>query len=1044
MSEINAGPLPQMSVDAFVRSIAVNRNRPICLLLGAGASISSGMPSAQRCIWEWKRDIFVTKNPMLRDSVEELSLPGTRRIVQKWLDQNGEYPFDGSPDEYSFYAQQCYPTSADRRAFFHQFVAQAKPHVGYQLMALLAGTGSIRTVWTTNFDSLVSRACAASGVVCVEVGMDSMQRASRPQADGEIRLVSMHGDFRYDDLKNTSQELRRQEDVIRQEFLHELKDYDLVVLGYSGRDKSLMDVLSEAYHDKPNCRLYWCGFGEEPGAEVRELLCSLDRTRQLAYYVATTGFDDVMSRLALRQLSGDVLSRAQQLIEAESPAASRSMAFSVPPMAPSLLVKGNAYRLSFPDSALKLDLVLPEEGSWRDWLSERMLPEFGQAVVFEKGALCLSDSAVVRRVFGSHLRATPTSVAISDESLISDGRISSLFRRALVQASAKVLQVETDTSRRIWEPVHYDERSIDGVIYRVHRALSMNIVGVAGVPHVVLTPEIVARTKDGALAPLEPQKALRVLVYGYQHNNVFDSDLSHWTQRLVETDLVTTVGSTFRISKVPLYAGLVQKGKSALPSNLAKHARQNGIVVQDAPLVFAARMGKVEVRNPNPLHGLVENRPWDYSLTTSGLCPSVDVAVICPTDVGARLERFLKGLQDVARPEKSERDYLHDFPGFTQAFGLSLKFPTRGDTNWLSLDDSVLAEPMVAAKQLAHRICQGLDLLRRGRPSETVLIFVPKRWEAFKVVVSVDEKFNFHDYIKAYAARHGQATQFVREETAINPQICRIRWWLSLALYVKAMRTPWRLDSIDDETAFVGIGYSIDGDARLGRHVLLGCSHVYSSRGEGLQFRLGRIENPIMRGRNAFMSEDDARRTGDTIRQLFYDSKMQLPKRVVVHKRTRFTEEEQRGLIQGLDGVKNVELIEINVEESLRYLSSKLKDGKFEIDTFPVYRGTTIVESDDSALLWVHGATPSVVNKYWRYYQGKRRIPAPLRIRRFSGQSDVMQCATEILGLSKMNWNTLDYYSKLPATLDSASSIAKFGAYLDGFISAPYDYRLLI
>ena len=44
----------------------------------------------------------------------------------------------------------------------------------------------------------------------------------------------------------------------------------------------------------------------------------------------------------------------------------------------------------------------------------------------------------------------------------------------------------------------------------------------------------------------------------------------------------------------------------------------------------------------------------------------------------------------------------------------------------------------------------------------------------------------------------------------------------------------------------------------------------------------------------------------------------------------------------------------------------------------------------------------------------------------------------------KMNWNTFDYYSRLPATLDSASAIAKVGTYLSGFASAPYDYRLLI
>src|SRR5438874_831330 len=97
----------RLSVDAFVRSLAVNRGRPVCFLLGAGSSISSGMPSAQRCIWEWKRDIFVTQNPLLRESVGELSLPGTRQRIQRWLDQRGRYPAASSPEEYSFYAREC-------------------------------------------------------------------------------------------------------------------------------------------------------------------------------------------------------------------------------------------------------------------------------------------------------------------------------------------------------------------------------------------------------------------------------------------------------------------------------------------------------------------------------------------------------------------------------------------------------------------------------------------------------------------------------------------------------------------------------------------------------------------------------------------------------------------------------------------------------------------------------------------------------------------------------------------------------------------------
>ena len=44
-----------LPLDAFVRAIGVNRGTQHALFLGAGASITSGIPSAWTCIWEWKR-----------------------------------------------------------------------------------------------------------------------------------------------------------------------------------------------------------------------------------------------------------------------------------------------------------------------------------------------------------------------------------------------------------------------------------------------------------------------------------------------------------------------------------------------------------------------------------------------------------------------------------------------------------------------------------------------------------------------------------------------------------------------------------------------------------------------------------------------------------------------------------------------------------------------------------------------------------------------------------------------------------------------------
>ena len=72
------------------------------------------------------------------------------------------------------------------------------------------------------------------------------------------------------------------------------------------------------------------------------------------------------------------------------------------------------------------------------------------------------------------------------------------------------------------------------------------------------------------------------------------------------------------------------------------------------------------------------------------------------------------------------------------------------------------------------------------------------------------------------------------------------------------------------------------------------------------------------------------------------------------------------------------------------------------------------------------------------------RIPAPLVLRRHCGRSDLRELAEEILGLSKMNWNTFDLYTKLPATVQSSNEIARIGSLLQAFHPRAYDYRLFI
>ncbi len=878
----------QLELDALVRSLAVNRGKSISLLLGAGASISSGMPSAERCIWDWKQDIFATNNPALRESVGEISLAGTRRRIQDWLDRRGGYPPNFDPSEYSVYAQACFPTSTDRRSYFQNYVRASVPFIGYRLLPLLARAGLIRSLWTTNFDGLPARACAAGGVSCFEIGIDSQHRIALVPATGDLRVVSLHGDYRYDQLKNTTTELQSQEAELLKELVADLREHDLLVIGYSGRDTSLMSALMDAYAGAHAGRLYWCGMQPEPLREVQGLLDAAVASGCEAFYVPSGGFDDLMERIALRILSDADLQSAKDILAVASKESMRRGKFLARPEPASTLVKSNAYPLTIPKEVIKVDLRFPPGIKSRTWLDGQMKQIPGAWVTVPSGGLMLTPIADMKSALGPSMMAAPVALAISTEELTQSTQIQSLMRQALVHDVAKCCLLETD-GRRVWEPASHEIRLFDRQSFAIHRALSLRLAILKGKVYVLLSPDVVAKSVNGEIAGEEATKVLRNAVYGYQHNDVFDADLKRWTSRITNVEIADYRGQHFFIGKTPLYAGLFQPNQLPLSAEWQRFSTFGGFVVEDAKLIFSSKSGQGEAKDANPLKGLVQNRPWDYSVTSSGLSTTAEVAAICPADHARNLERFLCQLSERSDPNSTELDYLQPFPGFAAAFSLPIVHARPGEATWQVFAATVSGSPLQCAKQIARAICASLDRIRSLNPSAISFVFVPSAWAPYEVVEEAGEHFNLHDYVKAYAARNGQSTQFLRETKVVPNPSCRLKWWLSLALYAKAMRTPWRLDCLDDDSAFVGIGYSIDSQASTGNQILLGCSHIYSARGEGLQFRLGRIEHPIIRGRNPYMSLDDARRTGETIRQLFFDARMRLPKRVVIHKRTRFT-----------------------------------------------------------------------------------------------------------------------------------------------------------
>lgn len=1046
-----------LPLDAFVRAIGVDRQASHAVLLGAGASISSGIPSADLCIWEWKRSIFLTNNPGLEKQFSELTLLSVQQRIQRWLDEKGGYPTNASPEEYSYYIEKCFPITQHRRQFFANKIREAQPHVGYKLLCLMAEAEIIKFAWTTNFDGLVAKAAAGFNVTPVEVGIDCQHRAVRQLQRGELLCVSLHGDYRYDKLKNTDRELQQQEAQLKDALVTELQGTALIVLGYSGRDTSVMEALESAYSQPGTAGLYWCGYGEEINGSVWRLIEAARAAGRTAYFVPTMGFDDILTRLALHCLSGDQQDRARQLLSGVSQEVrDRNAPFAINEVPCTALIKSNAFEIDCPSEVFAFDVKEWPEKPW-EWLEELSNGRRFVAVPHRRKVLALGLLDDIRDAVGKQLSGSIERTPVTDaDRNVEHGAINALMRRALLRAFADGAGVATDGDYRLWERQAYEKRRNGGQDCHIHRAVAVYLRQFSERLHLVLKPTVAILDAVGNEPPRDVTKAIKMEVLGYQHNDKFNQALDGWRRKLlptkgiIEVEFPPNCGSTFRfnIRTAPLFAQIGSQSRQkpiTIDARIRPTIKQRGIEIPEPKLLFATRSGTQYAHDSHPLRGLRSNRPFDFALSSRGLAPSVRLGVVCADREAQPLSEYLSQSGQVQKPNTTEKDYLIDYPGFQLAFAVPLEIPRPGDSAW-----AVCPEPKVGGTtkesclELAKLITRSIDAVVAAEKPHVVLVFIPNRWAAWREYRDEQERFDLHDFVKAYCVQKGIATQFLEEHTFASAQQCRVWWWLSVALYAKAMRTPWVLESLEPNTAFVGLGFTIDRLAPKGQHVVLGCSHLYNAQGEGLQFRLSKIENPIIIRRNPHMSYDDARRVAETIRQLFFESQFRLPSRVVVHKQTRFLDDERNGLLDGLSGVDAVDLLEINVDTALRYVSSVVRgDGSFDEDNFPVRRGSVVQLDSWKALVWCHGVTDAVIQG-WRYFQGKRHIPAPLLIRRHAGNADLVSIATEILGLSKMDWNSADLYSKLPATIYSSKEIARIGAKLQRFGPVSYDYRLFM
>lgn len=272
----------RISSDVFARSFG-QRTGQLAWMLGAGTSAAAGVPTGQDMINDFKVRLFCAQMHLSRQDVD-ISDPIWEQRISCTFDGAHGFPPQGDPGEYAAAFEAAYPDARDRRSYIDDAVTRGTPSFGHRVLAGLISSGQIHCLFTTNFDDLIKRATVITDDLLppeershlTVSALDSIDRGERCMSESDWPLlVKLHGDYQSEHLKNTAQELQVQNERLRGVLVQALTRFGLVVVGYSGRDASVMDALDEvvATEGAMPSGLWWvCRQDEQLLPRVEEML----------------------------------------------------------------------------------------------------------------------------------------------------------------------------------------------------------------------------------------------------------------------------------------------------------------------------------------------------------------------------------------------------------------------------------------------------------------------------------------------------------------------------------------------------------------------------------------------------------------------------------------------------------------------------------------------------------------------------------------------------------------------------------------------------
>lgn len=287
---------------------------------------------------------------------------------------------------------------------------------------------------------------------------------------------------------------------------------------------------------------------------------------------------------------------------------------------------------------------------------------------------------------------------------------------------------------------------------------------------------------------------------------------------------------------------------------------------------------------------------------------------------------------------------------------------------------------------------------------------------------------DFRRQLKVRVMQHDLPVQIVRESTllvtdqvrrglkGVNPLSDRL-WNMGTALFYKCGRKPWKTPWARDGVCYIGLAYRRDD---RDRRTACCAAQMFLDSGDGIVF-VGEFGPWYSEERKEFHLTHKAAKNllVGTIETYRKQDGRPLTE-IFLHARSGLNSEEFAGFKEACPS--GVDLIGIRVRKdrfSPRLFRHDDHPDATRRGMHPVLRGTFWQRTERHGLLFTSGFKPRIAT-----YDGWE-VPVPLSISVQHGKADIVQVASDILGLTKLNYNACRLGESQPITVKYSDRIGE-------------------